>query len=159
MVEVTLALGLAGFCLIALLGLLPLGLDSMGAAGSEAGATNCMEQIAEAVRGAVVSSSSTAVYEVVGAYKNQNLTWALGGGQVDRSLGGVLSPSGFPSTNGNEARFVAHVKIFPPASVNSTGTAVISVAWPARSAWNAAAQDWQNARGAVHSVVVFLPNP
>lgn len=158
LVEVALALGLVSFCLLALVGLLPMGLGTIKTSTNEAAAINCLEQIAGSIRGSTVQASGTDDhhYQASGAYKN--LAWSLGGTEFSATLSN-LSASGFPDSDTSEQRFTAHIQIKPPADAFSTGTASISVAWPVQATWNSTKSDWQNAQGAVHTWLVFSPNP
>jgi len=154
LVEVTLALGLTAFCLLALLGLVPVGLDSMRDSNDESGATTCLEQVSSSIREAMPSLADPAKYQALGAYGT--LSWNLAGGDAKFDLEN-LSSSGFPTTGTDGQKFSAHIVIHPPASRLIPGTALISVAWPGRAKWDESKAAWQNAQGAVYGCVVFLP--
>jgi type II secretory pathway pseudopilin PulG len=160
LVEVTLALGLVSFCLLTLVGLLPVGLGSLKTSNDEAAATNCLEQIAGSIQVAVLQTNGTysGKYQASGAFGSYNtLAWSLGGSQFATTLNN-LSASGFPGSGVNEQRFVAEVVITPPVDAFSTGTALISVAWPIQATWDATKNDWKNAQGSVRTLLIFLPN-
>ncbi len=156
MVEVTLALGLVTFCLLALVGLLPIGLQTVRTSKDEAAAINCMEQISNSIREALPQASPSVDYHAFGAY--QTLVWSLGGSDVSVMLHN-LSSSGFPTQSAPEQRYAARILIHPPANAFATGTASISVAWPAQATWNETLSEWQNAQGAVYTWFIFLPRP
>ncbi len=157
LVEVTLAMGIVSFCLLAILGLLPVGLQSAKASREHAAAAACAEQIAVAIASAKPNGSGN--FEAAGVL--DGVTWNLGGSEVtlpplrDISLGGVATDEEI------ERRLVAHVAISPPGSPGGgggpTGSALISVAWPNRAEWDDASKSWSNENGSVASRIIFLP--
>lgn len=156
LIEVTLAMGLVSFCLLAILGLLPVGLQSAKASREHAAAAACAEQIAAAIASAKPTGSGN--YEAAGVLGG--VTWNLGGSEVtlpplrDISLGGVATDEEI------ERRLVAHVAISPPGSPGGggpTGSALISVAWPNRAEWDEDSKIWLNENGSVTSRIIFLP--
>jgi type II secretory pathway pseudopilin PulG len=163
LVEVTVALGLVTFCLMALIGLLPIGLDSVRNSTAESGAINCMEQIAGAIRNGLPDANQPQTYRAAGAYGD--LTWTLGAPAISTTLEN-LSASGIPSSNPRDRQFAAHVELTPPkvaqhppkvAQQFQAGTASIDIAWPAQATWDTANSRWSNAQGNVQTWVVFLP--
>ncbi|MDR1190761.1 MAG: hypothetical protein LBK60_03730 [Verrucomicrobiales bacterium] len=156
LVEVTLALGVVTFCLLALVGLLPMGLDTVKVSNDESAAINCLEQITASIRRAQrqTDADGDTVYEAAGAYRV--LRWTLGGAETVLTLNN-LAPGGFPSADNGGRKYVARVKIFPPRDLMTRGAAQISVAWPAHAEWNEAQSDWQRAQGRVYCWLVFLP--
>jgi type II secretory pathway pseudopilin PulG len=164
LVEVTLALGVVTFCLIALVGLLPVGLDTVKVSNDEAAVINCMEQIAVSIRRAQPKTDEDGKvthYEASGAYRD--LKWPLSEEVVENGISFTLdklSPGGFPSIDKDAdvdgRQYVARVTIYPPANLMSTGAAKISVAWPAHATWNPESENWQRAQGKVDCWLVFL---
>jgi type II secretory pathway pseudopilin PulG len=161
LVEVTLALGLVSFCLLTMMGLLPVGLNAVRSSNNEAMATNCLEQIAGSIRHAVLQTSGTYAgqYQASGTYGGYNtMAWTLGGSKVTANLVN-LSASGFPATEPDEQRYATHVEILPPADGFSTGKALISVAWPVQATWDSTTSNWKHAQGSVQTLFIFLPSP
>ena len=166
LVEVTLALGVVTFCLIALVGLLPVGLDTVKVSNDEAAAINCMEQIAASIRRAqpkIDEEGKVTHYEASGAYCDLQWPWPLSEEVAENGISFTLdklSPGGFPSidkdSDANGRQYVARVTIYPPANSMSTGAAKISVAWPAHATWNQESEKWQRAQGKVDCWLVFL---
>lgn len=152
LVEVTLSIGIVSFCLLGLIGLMPVGLSAVKAAREEAAASNCLNYLATAIRKA---SPGTNGSYAVGAFSS-DLSWTVGGGNFGRDLKS-LSFAGTTTGDEVDKRLVARVEIQPPASSASTGKALISVAWPQSATWTNS--NWQNAQGSVSTWLVFLPNP
>src|SRR5436190_7544166 len=64
LVEVTLALGVAGFCLIALFGLLPIGVQTNQRAISQTAATSILSNVIGDLRATPASSSTSTQYKI-----------------------------------------------------------------------------------------------
>lgn len=157
LVEVTLAMGIVSFCLLAILGLLPAGLLSAKTSREHVAAAACVEQIAAAIQFARPLESG--IYKGTGVLSD--VTWSRNGAQVSTGPLRNLSLGGVPADNTIDQRLVAHVTISPPGGIGSglpTGSALISVAWPNQAEWNEQSKKWSNAQGAVSSHIVFLPN-
>ncbi|XHR30592.1 MAG: hypothetical protein ACFUZC_08515 [Chthoniobacteraceae bacterium] len=146
LVEIVVAIGLISFSLLSLVGLLPVGLNSMKTAQEQAGGANCLAQIATSLRTATVTSGS---YQVVGPYSN--LSWSEPNTLTNISLGGT------PTTTIADQRLAAHVEIKTQPTASSPGEAFISVAWPNRAAWNATTNQWANAQGSISTWLIFSP--
>lgn len=158
LVEVVLALGLVSFCMLPLLGLLPMGLGTIRDSRNEAAAALALEQIAISIRGARSSEVAPTNYQAQGAYSSLGWTVAPGGGTVSNDFANI-STSGIPTAIPTDAQLAARVQITPPASRISAGAALISVAWPVQAKWNAASGTWSNAQGSVSTWLIFLPEP
>lgn len=153
MVEVALALGIISFCLIAIIGLLAQGLNVNRESREAAAASRCLEQIAASIRGATQSGT---IWTAGGAYSD--LSWSLAGSPVNQTFFNI-NLAGTPSPSGTEPRMTARVELKPPADTFSTGSAFVSVAWPASATWNQGLTNWNNAQGSVSSWIIFLPQP
>lgn len=153
LVEVVLALGVVSFGIIAIVGLLPGGLNAVRTSRESAAATQCMEQISESIRGACVTDGT---YRALGIYSD--LKWQLGGAALTYSKNN-LAQWGGPTSTSLEQRQACVVLLQPPANIHSAGTALISVAWPSSAVWNPATQTWKNAQGTLSTWTVFLPAP
>lgn len=151
LVEVTLALGMVTFCLLGLVGLLPLGLTSVKTSRDGAAALNSLIQMSDAIQGAQAGNGGS----FKGAGQFSNLEWKVGGPQVADVT--KLSALGFPSGAATDDRFVSHVVITPPSQPTSTGTAAITIAWPSQATWDTASGQWKGAQGSVRTWLVFLP--
>ena len=151
LVEVMLALGLTTFCLIALLGLLPAGLQTMKETQERAAAAACLEKIAAAIRN---TSPSGGKYTAPGGWSS--LSWSIGGPPVTATFTNI-SITGDPVTTMADQRLVARVRIVPPGNALSSGGAQVSVAWPNRATWEAGTSTWSHALGSLSTWVVFTP--
>ena len=154
LVEVVLALGIASFCLIVLLGLLPMGLMTAKNTREQTAAASLVEAISTGIRNA--STNSSGIYAASGICTN--LTWQLvsqGGSSVSASS--YFSLGGVSNTTASESQLIAEIEVFPPANAISSGTAFISVAWPQQAQWSSSTTSWSNAAGAVDSWITFIP--
>ncbi len=152
LVEVTLALGLISFCLLALIALLPAGLKTSKNSREQTAAASVVEEISAAIRkSAWVAASGT--YTGSGTYSN--LSWTLGG--KGASFDYALSLGGVPTDSAGKQRLRAHVTLFPPANAVANGNARVSVAWPQQAHWDNATAGWINAQGSLDTWIIFLP--
>ncbi|MBA2436262.1 MAG: hypothetical protein H0V54_14495 [Chthoniobacterales bacterium] len=109
--EVTLALGIASFCLIAVFGLLPVGVQSNQAASSQTAAASILRSVVADLRVAAPGGTSPQYAIPIGT----NTTLFLDGN-------GTL-------VDVNQARYRVTV-VFPPTTANSFFT-TIKLSWPA----------------------------
>jgi uncharacterized protein (TIGR02598 family) len=158
LVEVTLAIGMVSFAMIAVLGLLPVGLTSMKNANEQAGAANVLNAIADSLR----SATSTDSTNFVGIFGTNHISFSVGGPAVSLSWNN-LKLDGSTESSSDAKRIAAVVNITPPLNLTTPGRAVISVAWPAQnlasSDWNATTQTWSKAEGSITTGIQFLPMP
>jgi type II secretory pathway pseudopilin PulG len=155
LVEVVLALGIVSFCLLAIVGLLPVGLKAVKNANEQAGAAQVVDGIADALR----KASSTNGTNFAATFAGGSIAYTLGGGNSstnqwpDLDLNGTSDPTG--------KRLSARLEILQQPTAIQPGRAVISVAWPAQAnpTWNSANQTWSNAEGSVTTAIQFLPKP
>jgi len=158
LVEVVLALGIVSFCLIAVIGLMPVGLKSVKNANDQAGAADVLNAIADSLRTAVTTNSvnysnsfaGKQLAYVVDPNSSNNMvivTW------TNLTLDGAVESSQSPK------RLSASVIITPPVNSTSPGHATVSVAWSAQAIWNPSTQAWANSEGSITSGIQFLPRP
>lgn len=146
LIEIAVAIGIISFSLVSLVGLLPVGLNSIKTAQEQAGGANCLAQIATSIRTATMTSGS---YQVVGPFSS--LSWSQPNTLSNISLGGT------PTTTLFDQRLAAHVEIKVQPTSSSPGEAFISVAWPNRAAWNVVTNNWTNAQGSISTWLIFSP--
>ena len=130
LVEVTLALGIAAFCLLALFGLLPIGLSSNQAAVEQTTAAGVAMQLVSELREMPTTSTKTAVLKL----PFTTSTSASANPSSIRYFAATGSPSGtdgtqFVASGADESRYRACVGLLG----SSTGTVSVRivVAWPA----------------------------
>ena len=134
LVEVTLALGIAAFCLIAVLGLVPVGVQTNRNATSQTTATNILSSVVSDIRASPKGGTITAKYAVRRSKGNTTTVCFDGQGQPD-PLGGQIN--NVPCRAGNW-RYRLFVRIYPITALTSPNLkpycanyAVLKLAWPA----------------------------
>lgn len=154
LVEVVVALALFAFCMIVLIGLLPEGLMTASNAREQSAAANLAQEISTGIRNAATNSSGN--YQPVTPSGNfTNLVWTLGGSKVSGTYNFTLG--GIVLATTTERQLTAEVRITPPASTISAGTAFVSVAWPGQAQWSSSTTNWNNAVGSVNTWITFIP--
>lgn len=151
LVEVTIALGIVSFCLVPLLGLLPVGLKSVKNAHEESAAANVLNGLSSAIRDANRNISG----DYVAGGHFSNIVWS---GTNTTTISGVLSLAGVPPSEGGEERLAYRVEIMPPSADRTIpGRARISVSWPSTAQWSDNSDSWTGAEGVIRTGVQFLP--
>lgn len=153
LIEVTIAIGIVTFCLIAILGLLPTGLKAVKNANEEAGAANVLNAIASSLRNA----NSTNGINYSASFAGQPITYTVGGGTVSNAWPNLTLEG---TTNATWKRLSAILLITPPSDNMATnGRATISVAWSAAAnpQWNPSSNSWSRAEGFLTSGIQFRP--
>jgi uncharacterized protein (TIGR02598 family) len=153
LVEVVLALGIASFALLAVVGLLPVGMKSAQDAREQAAAANVMNSIANTLRCATTTNGS----DFSNSFAAKSVAFKIGNTSTNVAWD-ALDIYGNHSTNSVSTRFRARLVITPPTSLTTTGSAIISIAWPAQAttlAWSGT--HWSNAQGTLSTSIQFLP--
>lgn len=154
LIEVTIAVGIVSFCLIAVLGLLPTGLKAVKNANEQAAAANALNAIADTLRTATSTNSVT----FSNSYAGQQINYAIGGSVTTNSWSNLTMEG---VTNSTWKRLSARLDITPPSSLATYGRATVSVAWSAAAnpVWSTNNKTWSNAEGSLTSGIIFLPRP
>jgi len=156
LVEVVLALGIISFALLAVVGLLPIGLKSVKNANENAGAANVLQAIAASVRSATTTNSTTFSSRFAG----QDISYSIGGPIPPGLEWPDLTLEGIREVNtSSPRRLSARLDIYPSASLIIPSRGVVSVAWSAQAVpvWDANTQRWTKAEGSITSGIQFLP--
>jgi len=136
LVEVTLALGIAAFCLIAVFGLVPVGVQTNRNATSQTAATNILSSVVSDIRASPKWSSTitglTAKYSIRRSKGNSCTVCFDSQGQPDGAgqIGNVNCRAG-------NWRYRLYVKIYPTATLPGNlipycaNYAVLKLVWPA----------------------------
>jgi hypothetical protein len=136
LVEVTLALGIAAFCLIAVFGLVPVGVQTNRNATSQTVATNILSSVVSDIRASPnggASGSLTAKYKIRRAKGGITTVCFDGQGKPDGSgqIGNVNCRAG-------NWRYRLYVKIYPTATLPNPNLkpycanyVVLKLIWPA----------------------------
>jgi uncharacterized protein (TIGR02598 family) len=151
LVEVTLALGIAGFCLIAVFGLLPVGIQTNQRSISQTVATAILSSVAADLRATPKTSSISAQYKVtLGTAKT---LYFDSSGRCSTDSAGSLKPDGSSWSPPIQARYQLNVTFPPNAGFAYNPTyADLKVTWPATA--TAA-----NARGSSEIFAAFNRQP
>lgn len=148
LVEVILALGLVSFCLVSIVGLLPVGLKEVKNSRMESAAANALNELANGLRNATNSGGH------YGVVRFPSVTWVLGEGE--RNFGFSLSFAGWPDES--DPRMKARIEVMPPSADRTIpGHAHLTVAWPAAATWSKTG--WTKSDGSVSASIQFLPKP
>jgi len=156
LVEVVLALGIISFALLAVVGLLPVGLKSIKNANENAGAANVLQAIAASVRSATTTNFTTFSSRFAG----QDISYSIGGPTPPGLEWPDLTLEGIREVNASSPRRLsARLDIYPSASLIIPSRGVVSVAWSAQAVpvWDTGTQRWTKAEGSITSGIQFLP--
>ena len=131
--EVTLALGIAAFCLIAVFGLLPVGMTSNQISTEQTTAASLVTAVAADLRATLLTSGTSSIYKIEipasGGTANspQHLYFDVGGAP-DKSAT-LSNPAPYNATS---SIFRVSVAFYPPASAAKNATQVrFLVTWTA----------------------------
>ncbi|MFZ4779265.1 MAG: Verru_Chthon cassette protein B [Terrimicrobiaceae bacterium] len=157
LVEVTLALGIVSFCLLAVVGLLPAGLKSIKNANEQAGAANVVGAVADSVR----TASSPDGTNFVASFAGTTYSYRIDGQTNLISVPWDSLGLDGSSINASSKRLAARLDIYRGSNLTTNSRAVISVAWPAQAnpTWDSGNQTWSKAEGSVTAAIQFLPKP
>jgi Tfp pilus assembly protein PilV len=161
LVEVVIAIGIVSFAILAVLGLLPVGLRTIKNSNEQAGAANVVNGIIEAVRNASTNANSAGAYS--NSYAGQSITFT-NGAPATNCLWTNLTLEGLATTNDFGKRLSA-ILIFTPPSTNlvTNGFGTVSVAWAgqANPVWSTNTLSWTNPGGTIEGSITmgfrFLP--
>lgn len=157
LVEVALALGLVTIAMVAIMGLLPVGLQSVRNAGEHAGAAMVASSLAEQLRTAAATDTANP-RKYSSRFAGQTFGFEAGGGAGTVVRWNALTLEGGDADGPALARLSAVLQVIePPADLATPGRAVISVAWSARSNPEWENGKWQRAEGEFTIPVQFLP--
>ena len=152
LIEVVIAIGIVSFAILAVVGLLPMGLKTVKNANEQAGAVNVLNAIAENLR----QASSADGVNFSNSFAGQNISYAIGSAPTN-TLWNNLTLEGV--TNALFSRIEAQLTVTPPINSLSPGQATISVAWSANPnlSWLAPSTNWTNSDGSITTGIQFLP--
>ncbi|MDD5349046.1 MAG: hypothetical protein PHQ12_02425 [Chthoniobacteraceae bacterium] len=129
LVEVALAIGIAGFCLISILGLIPVGLSVSQNASAQNGAVGIMGAIAADLRNAQTTGTASPYFKFSIPDTTGKTLYMDEEGHYDLNLQNIP-----------KARYRVEVKtIFQPSGADRSATRQkVLITWPARAAVGAA---------------------
>jgi len=148
LVELTLALGVAAFCLVAVFGLVPVGVQTNRSATSQTAATNILSSVVSDIRGSPTGQSNTARYQISRA--KGTLTRLCFDGQ-----GGWTKLTGIATTCPVNSRYRLYVQMANnPNLVLYPNYAYLKVIWPA--AVDPVANMFVKPSGSVETVTAYF---
>lgn len=130
LVEVTFALGIAAFCLIAVFGIIPVGVQTNRNATSQTAATNLMAAVVADLRATSTSSTTSAQFGI--AFGTNTTLYFDGTGQFTTSLSTNSRYQLNLTWSGSTGLKYADVKVTWPAAAtpaNATGSTEMFVAF------------------------------
>jgi type II secretory pathway pseudopilin PulG len=146
LVEVTLALGIAAFCLIAVFGLMPVGIQTNRNAKSQTRATNLMAAVMADLRATPTTKTTSLQFCI--PLSGTTTVYFDSEGRCSRFADGATSPCGVGWNPALDTRYQVNITTFP-APVNLKLTyADVKVTWPA-------AATTANASGSVEMFAAF----
>jgi type II secretory pathway pseudopilin PulG len=127
LVELTLALGIAAFCLIAVFGLVPVGVQTNRNATSQTAATNILSSVVSDIRASPKGTGASVQYGI--RRSKGNITTVCFDGQ---GVSTPPQPSNAPCPGGN-SRYRLYVRIYPIGAQLPylASYAYLKVVWPA----------------------------
>jgi uncharacterized protein (TIGR02598 family) len=123
LVEVTLALGVAGFCLMAVFALLPIGIKTNQTAFSQTAAATILSSVVADMRAAGLAATSPQYLINFSSTQGQHLCFDSEGGFAN------CTPPTVPPTN---SRYRVVVTIFPSDNTHYATYAQVKISWPAK---------------------------
>lgn len=164
LVEITLAIGVVSFALLAVLALLPVGLGNARNAYEEAFAVQTLRAISASIQQASQSTNNLLDYTALAPFNNASqgaiLHWQVGSSPHESIF--YIAENGLPSPSKSEARLLACIQIIPPSDRLSIGKASVTLAWPPAGIttpilWTGSRPQLTNEQGRVESIIYFSP--
>ena len=151
LVEVTVALGIAAFALVAILGVLPSGLQVERDSRLRIEGGMVLQMAADAIQAA---RESNGIYKAQPPF--EALEWRDGGPLIKQTT--YLSGEGVRVNTRQEAELCVQVTLEPPAALGEPGKTYIAVAWPAVAVEGAfAGNNFPDLKQAAGYVDTWLP--
>ena len=132
LVELTLAIGIAAFCLIAVFGLIPVGVQTNRNATSQTAATNILSSVVSDIRASLPGQGASAKYQINRNKKAYTIVCFDGQGQWKKLGAETVCPATHPVYRlyvqtenipaGNSYAYYAWLKVTWPAAVDPLGT-------------------------------------
>jgi len=162
LVEITLAIGVVSFALLAVLALLPIGMGNARNAYEEAFAVQTLRAISASIQQASQSTNSMLDYTALAPFNNASqgamLHWQVGSAPQESIF--YIAENGLPSIAKTDARLLACIQLVPPPDRLSVGKATVTLAWPPAAIktpvpWVGSRPQLSNEQGRVESVIYF----
>jgi type II secretory pathway pseudopilin PulG len=130
LIEVTLALGVAGFCLLAVFGLLPVGVQTNQRSLSQTAATAILSSVVADMRATPTTATTSMQYQI--AFGAAKTLYFDSSGRCSSDFAGSIKPDGSSWSPPIQTRYQLNVT-FPPNGgfTYSPSYADLNVIWPA----------------------------
>lgn len=145
LIEVALALGIISFALLAVVGLLPAGLEAQRQSANQARSVQVLSEISDALRGVYLDSGSDYKYPYP-------LDAVTPGAQGEQHYD--LQENGRLVSSGDNVQGVVYLKQYPKTT-NQVIPVYVSIAWPGSAERKGDA--WDKAQGSVESLIFVNP--
>jgi uncharacterized protein (TIGR02598 family) len=150
LVEVTLALGIAAFCLIAVFGLVPVGVQTNRNATSQTAATNILSSVVSDLRASPPGQTKSSIYQITRGKSNK---WTV-------CFDGQAKPTGTPMATDRVCPANSNSRYRLYVQIDATSGGVV---YPAhaylRVTWPALASPSVTPSGSVGTVTTFFVAP
>lgn len=165
MVEVTLALGVIGICLLAVVGLLPTGLQSQQDAREESNATSALKMVATAAQSLQFTGRSGGAPSWIFPsyfYDASGNSISLSVGQTPKQYTFFVGDGGLIIANGDTTttrRQTLYVKVYSPSVEGRPVRIYAALAWPHKPTDDdgATPNEMTDREGFLDSFVAFTP--
>jgi uncharacterized protein (TIGR02598 family) len=142
LVEVIIAMGIAAFCLIAMLGLIPSGLKQVKVSSEQTAATAILAAVATDIRNTPSGSEKSLAYGIA-------LPTTAGASITTVNL--YLNEDGKPNTSATSARYAIKASLVSSNNASGTTSGNLVIWWPAAASLG-------NSQGSVETVVIYNQN-
>lgn len=143
LVEVTLALGIISFALVAVMGLIPTGLNTQRQAVDQSFGVQGLNDVAQALQGVYISTNGSTNFPA----PLESLSFAAGTASLTIYEDGSLTNTSSPPR--------AQVFIDKKTPIGNTLPVFVSVAWPQTATHNGTG--WSDARGSASTFLYLTP--
>jgi len=129
MVEMVLALGVAGFCFLAILGLMPVGVQTNQRAISQTAATGIFSNVIADMRATPAANTTSTQYAIT--FGTAKTLFFDGGGACSTDIQGTTKPDGSSWVPPLQVRYRLDVTFsINPAGANAATFTYLRVTWP-----------------------------
>lgn len=136
LVEVALALGILSFCMIAILGLIPTGLNALKTAQEQSRAVSTLNMVTTAVRSITPDLTSPTKYYFPSYLNDSTTPIGFSIGDTPSTYTFIVDEDGSIHQSGSSAtsapRQTLYLNVIPPKTANQPVQVYADVAWPVR---------------------------
>jgi uncharacterized protein (TIGR02598 family) len=140
LVEVIIAMGIAAFCLIAMLGLIPSGLRQVKISSEQTAASAILASVANDIRNTPPGSTKSVIYGITIPQSAENSSTPI-----------YINEDGAVGSSPSSARYALKASLVSSNNASTMTTGNLVIWWPAAAALG-------NAQGSVETVMIFNQN-